>query len=402
MKIKKTNQPLVPTLRFPEFEEDGEWEEKRLGDITILVSKRNKDNKKLPVYSINNKEGFLPQEEQFEGVISSKRGYDISLYKIIERNTFAYNPARIDVGSIGFSGDLYNIIISSLYVCFQTEDNIDNHFLWQFFNTYYFNTTVRNNVEGGIRNYLFYENFSRIPVAIPKKLEQQKIADCLRSLDQLIVVHETRLESLNNHKKGLMQQLFPQEGEKVPRLRFPEFKGNGEWEEKELGSIAKVTTGNKDTKNKVDNGQYPFFVRSQNVERIDSYSFDGEAILTSGDGVGVGKNFHYIIGKFDFHQRVYAIYDFTEVVLGKYIFMYFSQYFYDRVMKMSAKNSVDSVRKAMITEMPIKFPSPKEQQKIADCLSSLDTLIAAEAQKIGALGKHKKGLMQQLFPEINR
>ena len=112
---------------------------------------------------------------------------------------------------------------------------------------------------------------------------------------------------------------------KVPQLRFKEF--SGEWEEKKLGELADITTGNKDTQNKVDDGIYPFFVRSQTVEKINSYSYDGEAILTSGDGVGVGKNFHYIQSKFDFHQRVYCIYKFKNKVFGKFIFHYFSSFF---------------------------------------------------------------------------
>jgi type I restriction enzyme S subunit len=139
-------------------------------------------------------------------------------------------------------------------------------------------------------------------------------------------------------------------------------------------------------------------VRSQTVERIDSYAYDGEAVLTSGDGVGVGKNFHHINGKFDFHQRVYCIYDFAKQVSGLFFYLYFSEHFGERVMRMSAKNSVDSVRMAMITDMPVLFPSLAEQQRIATCLSSLDTLITVEAQKLEALKTHKKGLMQQLFP----
>jgi type I restriction enzyme S subunit len=184
-----------------------------------------------------------------------------------------------------------------------------------------------------------------------------------------------------------------------PELRFPEFIDEGEWEEKTIEQVAQVTTGNKDTQNKVDNGLYPFFVRSQTVERINSYSYDGEAILTSGDGVGVGKNFHYIVGKFDFHQRVYCIYNFSKEVCGKFVYMLFSQHFDERVMRMSAKNSVDSVRMAMITEMPISLPSKNEQQKIASCLSSLDEVITAHSQKLEVLKTHKKGLMQNLFPQ---
>ena len=182
----------------------------------------------------------------------------------------------------------------------------------------------------------------------------------------------------------------------VPVLRFPEF--SEKLKNCVISDFAHVTTGNKDTQNKVDNGDYPFFVRSQTVERINSFSYDGEAILTSGDGVGVGKNFHYIVGKFDFHQRVYCIYNFDKTVSGKFIYQYFSENFYKRAIQLSAKNSVDSVRMSMITEMPISLPELPEQTKIAACLSSLDDLITAQTQKIAALKTHKKGLMQQLFP----
>ena len=206
------------------------------------------------------------------------------------------------------------------------------------------------------------------------------------------------MKALKTHKKGLMQQLFPREGETQPRLRFPEFHHAGEWQPRSVAQFAKVTTGAKDTQNKVEGGKYPFFVRSQTVEHIDSYSYDGEAVLTSGDGVGVGKNFHHIVGKFDFHQRVYCIYDFAKDVSGLFFYLYFSERFGERVMRMSAKNSVDSVRMSMITEMPIMVPRFSEQQRIASCLGNLDSLITAETQKLEAFKSHKKGLMQHLFP----
>src|SRR4029077_5430423 len=109
-------------------------------------------------------------------------------------------------------------------------------------------------------------------------------------------------------------------------------------------------------------------------------------------------NYHYINGKFDFHQRVYCIYDFENYVSGLFFYLYFSEHFGERVMKMSAKNSVDSVRMSMITDMPVFLPSFPEQQQIASCLSSLDSLIAAQTQKLEALKTHKQGLMQRLFP----
>ena len=133
---------------------------------------------------------------------------------------------------------------------------------------------------------------------------------------------------------------------KAPKLRFKEF--SGDWEVKKLGDLANIGTGKKDTQDKVEDGKYPFFVRSQIVERINSYSFDGEAILTAGDGVGVGKVFHYINGKFDYHQRVYKLSDFKEGTSGRYIYEYFKKNFIREVTKYTAKTSVDSVRMEMI------------------------------------------------------
>src|SRR5690606_35967328 len=137
-----------------------------------------------------------------------------------------------------------------------------------------------------------------------------------------------------------------------------------DWEVESVSNLAEVKTGNRDTKDKVEDGKFPFFVRSQTVERIDSYSFDGEAILTAGDGVGVGKVFHYIDGKFDYHQRVYKLSDFKRS-LGKYIFYYFKENFLKEAMKYNAKTSVDSVRRDMIVKMLLPLPSIPEQRKIA-------------------------------------
>ncbi|WP_348799354.1 restriction endonuclease subunit S [Flavobacterium adhaerens] len=185
-----------------------DWKIQKLGDVTTPVNKKNKNNEKLPVYSINNKLGFVPQNEQFEGINSDDRGYDIKLYKIIDKHTFAYNPARINVGSIGYSRDLENIIISSLYVCFIAKDSINNDFLFQYVKTEMFNKEVLKNVEGGVRDYLFYENFARITLDTPSIEEQTKIANFLSSIDNKIDIEIQLLKKLEEQKKYLLQNLF--------------------------------------------------------------------------------------------------------------------------------------------------------------------------------------------------
>ena len=180
-----------------------------------------------------------------------------------------------------------------------------------------------------------------------------------------------------------------------PILRFKSF--DTPWAKAKIIDIASVTTGDKDTQNKIDGGLYPFFVRSQTVEKINTYSYDGEAILTSGDGVGVGKNFHYINGKFDFHQRVYCLHKFSEQISGKFLFYLFSEKFYKRVMSLSAKNSVDSIRRSMITDMEIYFPNLDEQSKIANFLSSIDQKINILTERFTNLENYKKGLLNKFF-----
>ena len=171
-----------------------------------------------------------------------------------------------------------------------------------------------------------------------------------------------------------------------------------DWKEIKVGDYARITTGKKNTQDRIADGKYPFFVRSQNVERINSYSYDGEAVLTAGDGVGTGKVFHYINGKFDCHQRVYRITDFRSDLNGKFFYLLFSRLFYDRIMSMTAKSSVDSVRMEMISEMELIVPSSiREQELIAEALSDADTAIESLDALIVKKRDVKQAAMQQLL-----
>ena len=181
-------------------------------------------------------------------------------------------------------------------------------------------------------------------------------------------------------------------------MRFPEF--TDDWVKYKISNICKIATGNKNTQDKEDDGLYPFYVRSQNVERINSWTFDGEAILTAGDGVGVGKVFHYSLGKIGVHQRVYILSDFN--CNGKFLYSYFSSRFYNRVKRMSAKNSVDSVRMEMIADMQISIPKEREQIKIGDLLSLLDQRIATQNKIIEDLKKFKVAISNKLFELSNQ
>ncbi len=243
----------------------------------------------------------------------------------------------------------------------------------------------------------------RIPLP-PTLAEQEAIAEVLSDADALIESLEQLLGKKRLLKQGAMQELL------TGKKRLPGFEINPGYKQTEVGvipedwdldyieNLAHITTGGRNTQDRIDDGQYPFFVRSQTAERINSYSYDGEAVLTAGDGVGTGKVFHYITGKFDAHQRVYRISDFNERVNGYFFFLYFSSRFYNRIMQMTAKSSVDSVRREMIARMLIPLPPTKaEQEAIATILSDMDAEIVALETKLTKSRQLKQGMMQELL-----
>jgi type I restriction enzyme S subunit len=170
-----------------------------------------------------------------------------------------------------------------------------------------------------------------------------------------------------------------------------------DWKTEQVRALASIGTGAKDTQNRVASGQYPFFVRSQKVERIDSWSFDGEAVLTAGDGVGTGKVFHYINGRFDYHQRVYRMSDFRSDMCGRYFFHQFSQNFLARIESLTAKSSVDSVRMETIAGMEMPLPPRPEQERIAGAIDYALDLIDVLERLLAKTQAIKLGMMQELL-----
>ena len=196
-------------------------------------------------------------------------------------------------------------------------------------------------------------------------------------------------------QRKLKEYINLESEKEAPIIRFEGF--SDAWELRKSKELCKISTGKGNTQDKVDNGKFPFYVRSATIEKSNEYLYDQEAVLTVGDGVGTGKVFHYVNGKYNLHQRVYRMYDFKDIS-AKYFYYYFSQNFYKRVMSMTAKTSVDSVRMEMIADMDIVFPSMKEQEKIINLFSNLDNIITLHQRKLDKLKQLKQGYLQQLFP----
>lgn len=388
---------LVPALRLPEFQHKAPWSIARGGELFDQISNKNHSSD-LPILAITQEQGAVPRDHiDYHVTVSEK---SVASYKVVEPGDFIIS-LRSFQGGIEFSE--YLGLCSPAYVILRLRGEQDPRFFKHLFKTQRFIEELSREIEG-VRDgkMVSYKQFSTIRISTPvQHSEMERVADVLDSVDRLIEAETEKLDALKGHKQGLMQQLFPVDDETLPRLRFPEFADQPGWIEHQVSNVASITTGGRDTQNKDDSGVYPFFVRSQNVERINSYSLDCEAVLTSGDGVGVGKNFHYINGKFDFHQRVYCIYNFKPEIKGRFFYYFFAHNFFPRVSAMSAKNSVDSVRMAMIAEMPVFIPSLAEQEKITSTLVAVDELITSQIERVRFLTEHKLGLLQQLFPVLD-
>ena len=239
-------------------------------------------------------------------------------------------------------------------------------------------TSLNLKPQGHQRSYISI--LEPMKVWCPTFEEQQKIADFLSLVDQRIEKQRQLVESLKKYKRGALSRIF---------------NDIEDWEKSEAKDIATIETGCSNTQDNNPNGLYPFYIRSANIARSDKYIFDGEAVLTIGDGQ-IGKVYHYINGKFDCHQRVYMITKFKKIS-GRYFYHFFSTFFYNRAIKMSAKNTVDSVRMDMIAQMPIYFPDKEKQEQIVSTLDTIDRFINKQTELLEQMTSLKKGFLQQMF-----
>ena len=194
-----------PEIRFSGF--TNPWEQRKFSDITFPAGEKNKDNLPLESYSITNEHGFVPQDEKFENG-GTMREADKRMYYIVSPNSFAYNPARINVGSIGYQNIGKNVIVSSLYEVFKTSEDVDDRLLWHWFKSPDFQKLIMQLQEGGVRLYFYYDKLCMGEVSLPSLEEQRKIGKLFDTLDNLITLHQRKLEKLKNIKKSMLEKMF--------------------------------------------------------------------------------------------------------------------------------------------------------------------------------------------------
>ncbi|WP_278799568.1 restriction endonuclease subunit S [Adlercreutzia caecimuris] len=231
---RKCENDSVPALRFEGFSDP--WEQRAFGEFIHASGLRNADNLDFESYSVSNTSGFVPQSEQFENGGTMAEA-DKTAYWIVEPGSFAYNPARINVGSIGYLSTRENVIVSSLYEVFRSDETCDDRFLWHWFKTALFAKQIEALQEGGVRLYFFFDKLLKSRIAMPSTGEQHAIGSFFDLLDSLITLHQRKVDKLKTVKQSLLEKMFPREGESVPEIRFEGF--TDPWEQRKLGELYK-------------------------------------------------------------------------------------------------------------------------------------------------------------------
>lgn len=402
--VKQDKSTVVPRLRFPEFFGIGEWEYAPLGK---LFSERQEAGfTDLPLLSLMDKEGIVPQDETNRKNNSSA---DKSKYLRVVRGDIAYNTMRMWEGRSAYVG-IEGMVSPAYTVCAPAKGTYSPFFAF-YFKTAPLIRLFRQFSQGLVKDTLNlkYQAFSRIEIAYPSdENEQKKIADCLASLDEVIVAQGRKVEALKTYKRGLMQQLFPREGENVPRLRFPEFRDGPEWKNLPLDQFIEEF---REKSKMQDEYEVLTSARSGLIRQRDYYDNDR---ITERDNIGfnvIPPNYMTYRSRSDdrrfyFNENNLGI---TGIISTYYpvfrirggsnkFFIELLSHHAELVGKRSVGTSQTVLSLNELRRIKLPVPTNAEQQEIAGCLASLDEGITAESAKLESLKTHKKGLMQQLFP----
>lgn len=392
----------VPELRFPEFE--GEWEVKRIGDSFKERVEKNRGD--LPLLSLGEEGLTLQSESQRKDNSNS----DKSKYLRVTFGDIAYNTMRMWQGRCVYCN--MEGIVSPAYTVCEPNEGTDPLFHYYLFKTPQMINLFHQNSQGLVSDTLNlkYEAFSRIKYLVPTLAEQQKIASCLSSVDDLIQAESDQLQALKDHKKGLMQQLFPQEGETTPKLRFPGFEGI--FTPLKISEKCSMFSGGtpKSSTPEFYGGNIPF-IKSGEIHNATTEQFLTELGLNSSSAKMVNKGdlLYALYGANSGDVAVskitgainQAILCIRSISINCIYLSYFLEFSKDSIISKYLQGGQGNLSGEIVGSIIVPTPTLPEQQKIADCLSALDEEIAAQQQKVEALKEHKKGLMQKLFPAIN-
>lgn len=410
---KDNSNTRTPIIRFPGF--TGEWREKKLNEVFSRVTRKNAENNQN-VLTISAQYGLISQLEFFKKSVASS---DVTGYYLLHRGEFAYNKSSSQGRPVGAIKPLrlYDKgVVSTLYICFKCNNPEEIDFWEQYFDAGILDSEILSIAQEGARNHgllnISTGDFFGLNVILPTPPEMKKIAECLSSFDDVITAAENELDSLKAHKKGLMQQLFPQPGATTPALRFPGF--TGEWTQYKLGECF-----DERNEQSPESSDYPLmaFIAGKGVA-AKGEKYDRSALVKDasnkkykrtelGDFIYSSNNLESgSIGLNRYGKAcISPVYSIFKAKKG------FDPYFIGTILtRKSFISEMIKYRQGVVygqwkipekefLNLIIRIPSFAEQQKIAEFLEAEDQMIAAQEQKVESLKTHKKGLMQQFFPQ---
>lgn len=420
--MEENKQALLPKLRFPEFREAEGWKFLPLNRLAIRAKQKNRDEQIDRVLTNSAEFGVVDQRDFFDKDIATQG--KLEGYVVVERDSYVYYPRISSTAPVGpiSKNKIGTGVMSPLYTVFKFKDE-RNDFYEYFFKTTGWHAYMRQASSTGARHdrmAISNEDFMAMPLPVSSPAEQQKIADCLNSLDELIAAQDRKVDVLKSYKNGLMQQLFPRKGETQPHLRLPEFQNSGEWEVKRVDERGNVLAGKAlavrapgplrpylRTKNVLDGVIDLADVLMMPMTDAEFGRFeilDGDILLNEGQSIGlVGRASIY---RGEFGQRCAMQNQLLRFRAFPSTCPEFAAQAFRRCQKdgtfasiATQTTSVAHLGSSRFSALELTWPPTlPEQIHIAACLTNLDSLITAQTQKLAALKTHKKGLMQQLLP----
>jgi len=409
---------MIPELRFPEFLNEGEWKKKELKSVSDVImgsspssSSYNENKIGLPL---------LQGNADIKNRLSAPRIYTSEVTKECEIDDILLS-VRAPVGTVAKSQ--HKACIGRGISAIRAINQNSQEYLYQWFFSY--ESSWQKISQGGTFEAVNSDEIRNLLLPIPKPNEQQKIASCLSSLDEVIAAHNQKLELLKEYKKGLMQNLFPQEGETVPKYRFKVFVNDGEWVEKKLGDLieikGRIGYRGYTLEDIVTKGEGAISMSPSNINEFGTLSFTKSTYITwakyeESPEIMLQNGFTVLVKTGSTYGKVAFIKNLNEkttinpqlvVLKPKKINSYFLYLFVSNTAIQKQINAtvvggaIPTLSQESIMKFKILIPNTKEQEKIAECLSSLNELITAQSDKIEQLKLHKKGLMQGLFPKVN-
>jgi type I restriction enzyme S subunit len=408
---------LMPKLRFPEFRRKKPWTLVAIEAASTPVNERVGQRKLTPV-SISAGIGFVPQSEKFGRDIS---GSQYHLYTLVSDGDFVFNKGnslKFPQGCVYLLQGWGQVAAPNVFICFRLTENYSNGFFQQCFEQNQHGRQLKRHITSSARSNgllnISKETFFSVRIATPTLAEQQKIASCLSSLDELIAAQARKLEALRTHKKALMQQLFPRDGETTPRLRFPEFEGTGEWKSTTLENLctAKISYGIVQAGPHVPDGM-PYIKSTDLNSKLSvatlsrtsdeiankyrrSEVVPGDIVISLRGNTGVAQILPREIPVANLTQGTARLR--TDGCTEFYLHALQSPSVHNRILVIAKGSTFQEISLEGLRGIPLLSPMLPEQHRIAACLTSLDDLITAQTQKLESLRTHKKALMQQLFP----